>query len=298
MQRHRSVEYSLSASTRLLGARRDKREGVDTSSGLLLSVMGEFVLPNEGVAWTQTIIELLEVLDVREAAARQALARTAERGWLERERVGRQTRWAVTDLGRSLLEPGAERIYRFGQRARSWDGTWLVLLASVPEAERSVRYRMSVGLRWAGFGSIGQGIWLCPWVEQELGAVQLLEQLGVDATSFVSRLGAMGSATELAGAAWDLAELRTMYAEFLADTERMPTTRDGKVAAGELAALVHSWRRFPFLDPDLPDELLPSDWPQRSAAQRFAKLRAALSPRAHQWWRRSEAELDPTALTG
>jgi phenylacetic acid degradation operon negative regulatory protein len=33
--------------------------------------------------------------------------------------------------------------------------------------------------------------------------------------------------------------------------------------------LVHAWRRFPFLDPDLPAELLPSDWPRRRAHELF-----------------------------
>ena len=34
--------------------------------------------------------------------------------------------------------------------------------------------------------------------------------------------------------------------------------------------LVHAWRKFPFLDPDLPAELLPSGWPRRRAHELFA----------------------------
>ena len=155
---------------------------------------------------------------MREKAARQALARMAERGLLSREKVGRQTRWTLTDQARSLLVPGAERIYAFGQRARRWDGSWLVLLASVPETERGTRYRMRVGLSWAGFGSIGQGTWLSPWAQQEPLAVDLLKDLGVDATSFIARMGRLGSPTDLAAEAWDLPELGAAYDDFLADT--------------------------------------------------------------------------------
>ncbi len=263
-----------------------------------MTVMGEFMLPNDGVAWTQTVIDLLDTLDVRETAARQAMARMSERGWLAREKVGRQVRWVLTDPARSLLVTGAERIYNFGQRVRSWDGTWLVLLASVPETERSVRYRMSVGLRWAGFGSVGQGTWLSPWADQELVAVNLLEELGVDATSFVSRLGQIGSATDLVSSAWDLADLRAGYEAFIADTAGLTTkAHSGRAAAGDLATLVHRWRRFPSLDPDLPRELLPADWPERIAAKRFAEARAALLPSALQWWRSLQAEFDPTDST-
>ena len=34
-------------------------------------------------------------------------------------------------------------------------------------------------------------------------------------------------------------------------------------------AIVHAWRRFPFIDPDLPDDLLPRDWPRKAAYELF-----------------------------
>lgn len=289
------VDYSIPPTLApVVGARLDGSASVDTSSGLLLTLLGELVLPNGGVAWTQTVIEVMELLDVREKAARQALARMAERGLLGREKVGRQTRWTLTDQARSLLVPGAERIYAFGQKARRWDGTWLVLLASVPETERGTRYRMRVGLSWAGFGSIGQGTWLSPWAQQEPLAVDLLKDLGVEATSFIARMGQLGSPTDLAAEAWDLPELGAAYDDFLADTAHAVDLRPkGEAAVGDLVALVHRWRRFPFLDPDLPHELLPDGWPAPDAVKRFARLRAARSAQAQQWWRDREADLDP-----
>ena len=55
-------------------------------------------------------------------------------------------------------------------------------------------------------------------------------------------------------------------------------------------ALVHAWRRFPFIDPDLPDDLLPRDWPRRAAYELFkdrhehvgARRPAALRRRSHE----------------
>jgi phenylacetic acid degradation operon negative regulatory protein len=44
--------------------------------------------------------------------------------------------------------------------------------------------------------------------------------------------------------------------------------------------LVHAWRKFPFLDPDLPLELLPARWPRRRAHGLFAARHAAWSPAA------------------
>lgn len=259
-----------------------------------MSVLGELVRPNGGDAWTQTLIETMDLLGVQQKAARQAIARMHERGWLTRTKVGRRTRWHLTDTADVLLETGARRIYDFGAGVLKWDRRWLVLLASVPESDRNLRYRMSVGLNWAGFGSLGQGTWLSPWTSQEAAVVPLLEDLGVNATSFLAELGRIGSGASLAAQAWDLPALRDRYDAFMADTERLVDhLEDGPSSVVDLIALVHAWRRFPFVDPDLPRELLPIDWPAASAALRFKTLRSALVGPATEWWRDMEASVAP-----
>ncbi|MFC7109898.1 PaaX family transcriptional regulator C-terminal domain-containing protein [Nonomuraea rubra] len=49
--------------------------------------------------------------------------------------------------------------------------------------------------------------------------------------------------------------------------------------------LIQEWRHFPFLDPDLPAELLQQDWPGPRAAAVFHDLR-------NRWHRRAQAEWD------
>ena len=273
----------------VLGANRDGSATAESARGLLITVMGELVLPGGRGAWTQTLIAVMDSLGIRDKATRQALARMEARNWLTRDRVGRRTRWILTDPFAQLLDNGAERIYNFGAEKREWDERWLVLAISVPEADRKLRYRMGNGLNWAGFGSLGHGLWISPWTEQEPVAVDLLERLGVDAVSFRSELGELGSGPLLARRAWDLPALRRQYEEFtelaaLLDFDRDRGGFDGASAAGRLAGLVHEWRRFPFLDPDLPSALLPVDWPSPDAAARFAQQRSMLLPAARDWW--------------
>ncbi|MFV0259803.1 MAG: PaaX family transcriptional regulator C-terminal domain-containing protein [Acidimicrobiales bacterium] len=252
-----------------------------------MTVLGEYVLPGGGGAWTQSLMAALAALGVREKAARQAIARLHEQGWLERNRVGRQTRWHLTpDLTR-LLTVGADRIYGFGQVERPWDERWVVLLVSVPEPERSARYRMTVRLRWAGFGSLGQGTWLSPWVDDEAAAVGVLDELGLAGTSFRATLGELGDAHQLADQAWDLDALRLRYDEFLRDADRLVAAtapRGPLLPAAALSRLVHRWRQFPFVDPDLPTDLLPGGWPGATAAARFTELRERWRNDAGRWW--------------
>lgn len=303
----------------VLGARRDGGAHADSTRGLLMTMLGEYVLPAGGAAWTRTLIAGLDLFDVREKAARQALARMEADGWLQRARVGRETQWSLTARAQHLLAEGAERIYGFGVENRRWDGEWVVLLASVPERERTVRYRMAQRLSWIGFGPLGQGTWICPWTTQESAARDVLSDLGVDATSFRGPVGRVGSGHDLAGRAWPLAELASAYDCFLAEfpavgdpRDELPAAggdpaeasgaggdpaeffavdddRDGADAARDLTRLVHGWRKFPFLDPDLPAELLPEPWPGRAAAARFGALRGAWLAPARKWWAASEA---------
>ena len=55
-----------------------RREVAATSArSLLLTVLGEIVLPAGTPVWTQTVLDLLATVGVEEKSARQALARTA-----------------------------------------------------------------------------------------------------------------------------------------------------------------------------------------------------------------------------
>src|SRR3954452_8719449 len=116
--------------------------GAASARSLLLTILGEFVLPTRRSVWTSTLLELLCALDVAEKAARQAIMRTADSGWIEASRVGRETRWALTAAGTELLREGSERIYSFAAPERRWDGSWLVLTVGVPENNRTLRQRL------------------------------------------------------------------------------------------------------------------------------------------------------------
>lgn len=197
-------------------------------------------------------------------AARQALARSVREGWLDSSRHGRRARVSLSARATDLLRTGAERIYSFG-RPWEWDGRWLVLILRVPEARREVRHHLRTRLAWGGLGSMGGGVWLTPHVEREAELLDAIRDApAAEATSFVARLGSLGSPEEVAAAAWDLDEVREYYDAFIEDFEGIrPSTPEACFRMQTL--LVHAWRKFPFLDPDLPPELLPSGWPRRRA---------------------------------
>ena len=56
--------------------------------------------------------------------------------------------------------------------------------------------------------------------------------------------------------------------------------------------MVQAWRRFPFLDPDLPSELLDHDWPGPRAAAMFHGRHARWHRQGHQVWDRMETDAE------
>jgi len=150
--------------------------GAASARGLLFTVLGEFVLPTGGSAWTSAFIEVFGRLGVEEKAIRQALARTATDGWIRPERHGRRTRWWLTPDGDRLLTEGTERIYAFTGSQPGWDGSWLLVVARVPETDRPARHVLRTRLSWAGLGSPASSVWITTHtgrqaeVERERGA--------------------------------------------------------------------------------------------------------------------------------
>lgn len=252
----------------------------------LLTVLGTFVLPNGGSAWTTTLIDTLALVGVENATARQALSRAAQSGWLTSEKHGRHARWTLTDHADQLLTSGAERIYSFGLHPASWDGRWLLLFASVPESRRDARYRLRTALNWAGFGSLGAGLWLSPTVDSESEAVAALAAFDepIPARTFIARHGQIGDEATIVAEAWDLESLEGAYRAFLDDVD-VPGGLTGAAAARALIDATHRWRQFPAMDPALPAQLLPADWPGPAAARQFGALRAQLAPEAGGWWK-------------
>jgi phenylacetic acid degradation operon negative regulatory protein len=274
---------------------RRRSVGAPAARSLLLTVLGEYVLPRSGSVWQETLVSALVSLGYTPQAARQALARSTRDGWLESKRRGRRTRMSLGDATAELLRTGAARIYTFGQPWQ-WDGRWLVVILRVPEERRAVRHQLRSRLAWAGLGSLRGGVWLTPHVEREQElASGFRDEPAAGATSFVAEFGSIGDPEQLVAAAWDLDRVRHQYAAFIEDFSRIRASSP-EACFRQQTLLVHAWRKFPFLDPDLPAALLPSGWPRERAHALFDDRHERWQASAMTYFERLEAELTGTGV--
>lgn len=255
---------------------------------MLLTVLGEYVLPAHDAVWQETLVRSLEALEHKTQSARQALARSVAGGWLTRERYGRRARLGLTPATAEILSAGAERIYTFGDDW-SWDGTWLLVVLRVPEHRRDLRHRMRTRLEWAGFGSIGGGLWVTPHTDRE-GEIRLPRDAdgAIELLTFDARLAGFGDPHAVVAGAWDLEDVSAEYDAFVREFGRLrPKTPEAVFRAQTL--LVHAWRKFPFLDPDLPVDLLPDNWPRARAREVFRERHDAWAQMAQDYFRSVDA---------
>jgi phenylacetic acid degradation operon negative regulatory protein len=267
-----------------------RESGYPSARSLLLTVLGEFVHPR-GEVWTGTLVEALGALGVEEKSARQALFRAAGEGLMSSTPHGRRVRWQLTTTGEQLLSEGTERIYGFMRQAHPWDGRWLVLTVSVPESQRQLRHRLRTRLTWLGLGSPSPGLWVVPDADKEAEVRMAIDELDLHDRAFAWAGPAVsaGDPGKLINTAWDLDDVEKRYLAFIDHfgDAKASTEQDAFV---NQVRLVQEWRRFPFLDPDLPSELLDHDWPGPRAAATFHDLHARWDRRAQAQWDRMDDE--------
>jgi phenylacetic acid degradation operon negative regulatory protein len=270
-------------------APRREADGEPSARSLLLTLLGEFVHPRGEPVWTGTLVAALGALGVEEKSARQALARTAAEGLLEPSRHGRRTRWSLTGQGARLLSEGTARIYGFMRERRRWDGQWLVLMVGIPEAQRQLRHRLRTRLTWLGLGSPAPGLWIVPDPGKAAAVRGVVAELDLADRAFAwaGPSAEVGDPARLLASAWDLDEVERRYLEFIERFEQV-AVRGGNDAFVAQVRMVQEWRKFPFLDPDLPVELLDHAWPGARAATTFHDRHA-------RWHRQAQAAWDRMA---
>ncbi len=246
----------------------------------IFNLFADYIVPRGGRIWTNDLLSLLALLGVNERAARTTLSRMKQQGWFETTKDGRESQYAISDRGRTILAEGDKRI--FEEPVLAWDGRWHLVVYSLPEEQRKLRNEFRKKLLWFGFGNLAPGTWISPHDRQaELTAVQ--NDLGIG--DFVTMFTAVcAHSADIVPKCWDIPALAADYKLFL--QRHQPDYEAG--CRGWLTPvpedcfvrrfwLTYNFQRFPRKDPNLPAALLPDKWIGYQARQLFMDYRQWLS---------------------
>lgn len=250
---------------------------------LILDLYGAYIRRLGGWMAVSNLITLMGQLGVDEQAVRSAVSRMTRRGLLAQETLAGVRGYRLSDEALRVVAEGDRRIFSTIQPARLDDG-WIVVAFSVPEDERDRRHVLRSRLTWMGFGMLANGVWMAPRrMLPELR--ETVRRLGFEryVHVFDGTYGGFQELERLVRRCWDLDGMRAMYREFLSQCEPVlgrwasaSPDLDEQGAFVDYTSVLDRWRRFPYLDPGLPAELLPSGWEGRAAADLFFGLRARL----------------------
>ncbi len=245
------------------------------AGSLITTLLGDAVLPRGGKIWLGSLILLLAPFGLNERQIRTAVFRLSKEGWLSNEVHGRRSDYSLTPLGRHRFEKAAQQIY--AAHSPLWDQQWrlIMIVGSLTTKEREY---LKKTLFWQGFGKVGSDVFIHPSAELSTaldslvsdGMAPLMEAL-MPLVATDARLHLSISNKALVANAWDLAKLAKSYQAFIHAYQPLLTAlQQGQLNLPEQAfilrtLLIHDYRRLLLRDPQLPDALLPHDWPGHPA---------------------------------
>ncbi|MDE1935703.1 phenylacetic acid degradation operon negative regulatory protein PaaX [Bradyrhizobium sp.] len=251
-----------------------KREPSRTGS-IVVTVFGDAIVPRGGSVWLGTLLQFFKALDIDGSVVRTAMSRLAADGWLEREKVGRNSFYSLAARGRRTFEAATRHIY--DPPPPDWSGRFELLLigkAGVREASREA-------LRNAGFGSPLPGVWVAPSGVPIPDEAASAIRLAVSAED--------NSGRRLLSESWPLDRTADAYLKFMKTFRPLRTWLGRRAGLSELDAftarilLIHHYRRVVLRDPLLPLALLPKNWPGNAARVLCGAIYRATLPASEQW---------------
>ena len=259
----------------------------------MLTLYGDYVRRKGGEIGIGSLIKLMSNFDLSEQSIRSAVSRMCRAGLLKVRRDGLRSYYSLTDEGLGLLDRGAQRI--FDRKKSDWDHTWSIVVYFIPEKKRQARDLLRQELSWMGYGPLGTATWISPH-DSSREVKEVVKKLNIQdyIQIFQSRCQNANDAQIIMSRCWDLDRIHEKYASFI--TEYRPKLEEHlkRLQSGEVIEpsecfvkrfhLVHEYRRLPYFDPDLPEELLPENWLRPQAADLFHRYHDLLTEKANEYF--------------
>lgn len=269
----------------------EKQTSLNTRS-MIFTLFGDYIRYYGNVIWIGSLIRLLKEFGHNEQSVRAAISRMSKQGWVVSEKRGNKSYYSLTTQGQKRMDEAAKRIYKL--KSPTWDGKWRILVYTIPEEKRHIRDELRRELIWSGFGLLSNSCWITPNpLEEQLE--NLIEKYDIEeyVNYFVANHLGANSSQELVEKCWDLDEINEMYSEFIQKYSQKYIIDKNQIEKGDMSdgacfvertLLVHQYRKFLFVDPGLPESLLPDNWLGDSAASLFADYYRTLAEPANRFF--------------
>ena len=275
---------------------RVRRGLVLRSNSLLITIYGDAIAPRRQSVWLGSLITMVELFGLSPRLVRTSAFRLTADDWFVATRVGRRSYYGLSDEGLLRVDHADRRIYEFNLPA--WDGNWtLVIFDSTMRA--STKQRLKRELLWESFGQISPNVFAHPHVDHRslreiINSSQTQEQVAVLSGQSIETYSPR-PLQSIMSETFKLADVAQAWKQFIARfTSVVPElgTLNRAEAFMVRTLLIHEYRRVLLRDPNLPQALLPADWPGLQARSLCESLYRELLERSEQFLSEYVAALD------
>lgn len=259
---------------------------------MILTIYGDYIRHYGNKIWIGSLIRLLKEFGHNEQGIRVAVSRMMKQGWMQSEKKGNKSYYFLTSRGVSRVEEAARRIFKL--TPHEWDGKWRILMYTIPEEKRQIRDELRKELLWSGFGSFTNGCWVTPNnLEKEVELLISKYNIEDYVDFFVSEYKGPKKNQELIAKSFPLQDIEEKYETFIDEYSKKYIVYQSIIQRGQVtdeecfverAKLVHEYRKFLFIDPGLPKELLPERWSGNHAALLFSQYYKILAEPANRFF--------------
>lgn len=269
----------------------NNEQSLNTRS-MIFTIYGDYISHYGNEIWIGSLIKLLKEFGHKDQAVRAAISRMSKQGWVDSRKEGTKSYYFLTNIGVARIEEAANRIFKL--QPEKWDGKWRMLIYTIPEEKRHLRDELRKELIWSGFGTISNSVWISPnnllkQVNSLIDKYNIHDYIDVFQSDYK---GTQGN-EKLVYNCWDIDDINKQYEEFIEFYSQKYIIDRNQIKKEEMSdaecfvertKLVHQYRKFLFIDPGLPEELLPDKWLGSHAASLFRDYYRELAKPANRFF--------------
>ncbi|MEO8839465.1 MAG: phenylacetic acid degradation operon negative regulatory protein PaaX [Herbaspirillum sp.] len=243
------------------------------AKSMVMTLFGDTIAPHGGKVWLGSLIELLAPFGISDRLVRTSVFRLAEEDWLNARREGRRSEYALNPKATHRFRRAYQRIY--SPSYRPWNGKWSIAFSLPGAITAQQRSNLRKELLWEGFGMIAPSVFCHPCADPAT-LDEVLVRVGAKKKMLIcdaedSSLVGIKPLGDLIEECWQLDTIAADYQSFIecfAPLKKLISSKrelPPKQAFAIRVLLIHGFRRVQLHDPQLPLELLPTNWPGETA---------------------------------
>lgn len=250
------------------------------ANSLIITIFGDMIAPHGGTVWLGSLIGLVAPFGINARLVRTSVFRLSREKWLVSHQIGRRSYYSLTAMGHRRFDHAYRRIYN--DPRTHWNGDWQVVIVPNDALTTAQRDTLRTELLWEGFGSIAPGVMAHPSASED-SLLDILQSTGTHDKVVVLQARTLGALAgrplkALVEGCWNLKRVADEYRRFLGNFRpvarmlRNAARQDPEQCFMVRVLLMHEFRRVQLRDPQLPRQLLPTEWPGDKARALCAEI--------------------------